>query len=712
MSKILNILNQSRKPVTFKQLLIQTGLDPKTLRRELKGLVRERKAEELRNGTFVSRVKKDAKNTENFKNTDKQIKSSRNIDKTIKRTLTGKIDLHPDGYGFLSVDTGGRDIFIPKNKMGGAMHGDTVRVSPESYRGKQEGHVIEIIERSKQLIVGRIENLAGIMRVIPMTKKVAGLIYLTSNKVQYENDTVVLIEMTTFPSERAAARGRVEKVLGNINDPRIEDEIVLHRYNIEKVYPEHAVQYVIDTSQKLMDNPGKRTDFRDLITVTIDGETAKDFDDAISLEITENEYILYVHIADVSHFVQPESPVDKEASKRGTSFYFPEFAVPMLPEELSNNLCSLRPNEDRLTLTAKIFYTKDGSRKKSELYRSIINSDRRLTYNYVQDVINGDIQETDSEILQLITDSKLVAEKIMTRRSLNGMLDFDFPEASFELDENGEVTNIVPIDRIIAHRIIEHFMVEANEAVSEFLEKRAKQSVFRIHDKPDPMKLGDFSNLAETFGVMVNIKDITPKEVSYVNKAVNQSNYSEILGSALVRTMAKAEYNTNNIGHFGLASESYTHFTSPIRRYPDLMIHRLICNTLFGTSYQTEATLDESCKLATENEQRAEQAERDIHKFKKIKYLAKHMDEPFGAIVMSVGAFGLNVYIESIMLKGTINLESIPGDIYQFNKKAQLVKGRVTGKTFRASDTLEVMVERIDIDYQEAYFYPAKELDA
>jgi len=707
LSKILNIINQSRKPVTFKQLLVQTGLDPKTLRRELKGLVRQSKIDQHRNGTYLSKMSKKQREEQEQKGS----RPSRNAVREVKRTITGKIDLHPDGYGFLSVDTGGRDIFIPKNKMAGAMHGDKVRVTPETFRGKQEGHVKEILERSKQLIVGRVENLAGIVRIIPMTKKVPGLIYLTSRKQQYENDTVVLLELTHYPSERAPARGSVVKVLGNINDPRIEDEIVLNRYNINKVYPESVVQYVIDTSDNLMKNPGKRTDFRDLTTVTIDGETAKDFDDAISLEITEDEYILYVHIADVSHFVQPESPVDKEAYLRGTSFYFPEFAVPMLPEELSNNLCSLRPNEDRLTLTAKIHYTKDGSRKKTELFRSIINSDRRLTYNYVQSVIEGRETETDPKILELITDSKLVSEKIMTRRSIDGMLDFDFPEASFELDDNGEVTAIVPIDRIIAHRIIEHFMIEANEAVSEFLEKRAKKSVFRIHDKPDPMKLGDFAKLAETFGVMVTIKDITPKEVSYVNKAVNQSEYKEILGSALVRTMAKAEYNTSNIGHFGLASDSYTHFTSPIRRYPDLMVHRLICNTLFGTDYHTEASLDESCKLSTENEQRAEQAERDIHKFKKIKYLAKHMDEPFGAIIMSVGAFGLNIYIESLMLKGTIMLESIPGDIYQFNKQAQMVKGRVTGRTYRASDTLEVMVERIDIDFQEAYFYPAKELD-
>ena len=656
-------------------------MDAKSLKKELNELIRQKKVEKYRNGTFVS--------------------------KTVPEDLTGKLDMHPDGYGFLSLDKGGKDLFIPKGKMGGAMHGDRVRVTPETFRGKSEGRVVEIVERSSQRVVGRVENLGGIVRIVPLTKKINSYIYLTSNKVQYENDTVVLVEITHFPSERSGARGRVEKVLGNINDTRIEDEIVMNRYGIVREYPENAVKYVIETSPGFMANPGKRTDFRELTTVTIDGETAKDFDDAISVEVTDNGYALYVHIADVSNFVRPGTPVDNEAYRRGTSFYFPEFAVPMLPEELSNNLCSLRPNEDRLTLTAKIFYTKDGQRRKSEFYRSVINSDRRLTYNYVQDVLEGKVKEADSKILTLITDSKELAGKIMKRRSKNGMLDFDFPEPEFDLDENGEITAIRPAARHISHRIIEHFMIEANEAVSEFLEKHASKSVFRIHDKPDPMKLQDFAALAETFGLSVHVTDVTPKDVAKIARTVNESQYGDILGPSLVRTMAKAEYNTNNIGHFGLASESYTHFTSPIRRYPDLMIHRLLCNCLFKADYQ-QNELDEACRLSTENEQRAENAERDIHQFKKIKFLAKHMDEPFGAVIMSVGAFGLNVYIESLMLKGTVLLESIQGDIYQYIKKSQIVKGRVTGKMFRAADTIEVMAERIDMDFQEAYFYPAK----
>jgi len=668
--------------MTFKQILVQSGVDHKTLKKELRELVRQNKAEKYRNSTYVS--------------------------KKAPEHLTGKLDLHPDGYGFLSLDAGGKDIFIPKNKMSGAMHGDKVKIVPESFRGKQEGRIVDIVERSAQKIVGRVENLAGIIRVIPMTRKMSNLIYLSSKKEKYTDGEVVLVELTHYPSERSAARGQIIKVLGKMDDPRIEDEIVLNRYDIEREYPENAVNYVKQTSDKLMQNPGERTDFRELTTVTIDGETAKDFDDAISIEQTGNEFILYVHIADVSHFVVPGTPLDNEAYRRGTSFYFPEFAVPMLPEELSNNLCSLRPNEDRLTLTAKIVYTKDGQRKSSKLYRSIINSDRRLTYTSVQDVIENNVQESDKKILRLINDSKVLAEKIMVRRSRNGMLDFDFPEATFELDENGEVTAIIPAPRHISHRIIEHFMIEANEVVSEFLEKNTKKSVYRIHDKPDPMKLQDFAGLAETFGVNVTVKDITPKDVSVMNKAVNESEYKEVLGSALVRTMAKAEYSTNNIGHFGLASNSYTHFTSPIRRYPDLMVHRLICNRLFATEYHMEATLDEGCKLSTENEQRAVNAERDIHKFKKLIYLQKHMDEPFAAVIMSVGPFGLNIYIESLMLKGTVQLESLSGDIFQYTKKSQIVKGKLTGEIFRASDTIEVMPERIDIDNQEAYFYPAK----
>lgn len=683
MSNILKILKKSRKPLTFKQLLVQSGMNSKALKKELNEIIRTKKAEKYKNGTFALRKAPDY--------------------------VTGKLDMHPDGYGFLSLETGGKDLFIPRNKMGGAMHGDRVKASLENFRGKQEGRVTEIVERSAQKVVGRVENLAGIIRVVPLTKKINNYIYLTSNKQQYENDTVVLVEITHFPSERSGARGRVTKVLGNINDPRIEDEIVLNRYGIEREYPENAVRYVKETSESFMKKPGKRTDFRDLTTVTIDGETAKDFDDAISVESTNKGFALWVHIADVSNFVRPGTPVDNEAYRRGTSFYFPEFAVPMLPEELSNNLCSLRPNEDRLALTAKIYYTKDGHRKKSEFFRSVINSDRRLTYNYVQDVIDGKVKEKDKSILTLISNAKELAGRIKKRREKQGMLDFDFPETQFELDENGEVTRIYPAERHLSHRIIEHFMIEANEAVAEFLEGHVKKSVYRIHDKPDPMKLQDFADLAATFGVSVTVHDVTPKDVSHISQAVNASKYGNILGPALVRTMAKAEYNTENIGHFGLASESYTHFTSPIRRYPDLMVHRLLCNTLFGADYQSETGPDEACRLSTENEQKADNAERDIERFKKIKYLSKHMDEPYGAVIMSVGAFGLNIYIESLMLKGTVLLESIPGDIFQYIKKSQMVKGRTTGVMFRAADPIEVMAERVDMDFQEAYFYPAKE---
>jgi len=665
--------------MTFKQLLAQTGLEARAMKKVLRDMVRSGKITKSRNGTYLSKSK--------------------------PSDVYGKLDLHPDGYGFLALDAGGKDLFIPKNKMNGALHGDRVKVAVETFRGKAEGRVVDIIDRANQTIIGRIENLAGIIRVVPMTKKFNHYIYISSRNENFEDDQIVEVELTDYPSERRAARGKVVKTLGKLDDPRIEDEIVISRYKITKEYPKGAEDYVKENSEKYMAEPGNRTDFRELTTVTIDGETAKDFDDAISVEVTDKEYILYVHIADVSHFVRPGSPVDQEAYKRGTSFYFPEFAIPMLPEALSNNLCSLRPNEDRLAMTAKITYFKNGKRKKSHFYRSIINSDRRLTYRYVQDVLDGTEIEKDEKILNLIKDSEDLSKRIMKRRDNDGMLDFDFPEAYFEIGENGEVEAIKPQDRDISNRIIEHFMIEANEAVSEFLEKSVKKSVYRIHDKPDPQKLGDFAKLAETFGVMVSIKEITPKEVSEVSKIASESEYSEILSSALVRTMAKAEYNSNNIGHFGLASKSYSHFTSPIRRYPDLMIHRLLANKLFGAEYHSETLIDDACRLCTENEQRAENAERDIHKFKKIKYLQKHREEPFVATVTSVGPFGLGVYIEPLMLKGTVPLECIEGDIFKYIKKAQMIKGNRTGKMYRAADTIEVVTERIDIDQQEVYFY-------
>ncbi|MGE4317717.1 MAG: ribonuclease R [Deferribacterales bacterium] len=688
MSKIIKILTESQHPVSFKQLLSATGLDAKDLKRDLKDLVKKHKIRVLRNGAYTC-DKKQGKGGD------------------ASSQVTGKVDQHPDGYGFLILDGGGKDLFIPRNKMGGALHGDKVKANIEYFRNKPEAKVTAITERAVQRIIGRAENLAGILRVVPMTKKFNSYIYVSAASAKgVENDDVVMVDLTSYPDGQKAGRGVISKKLGKLSDPRIEDLIVLNRYDITREYPKEVEDYVAATGPEFLKNPGKRTDFTELTTVTIDGETARDFDDAISVEETSNEYILYVHIADVSHYVRPDTILDREAYRRGTSFYFPEFAVPMLPEMLSNNLCSLRPDEEKLTLSAKIYYTKTGSRKKAELFRSRIMSDKRLTYTYVQAFLDGKEKEDNPKVAELLINSRELAQKIMKRRKKDGMLDFDFPEAEFDLDENGEIIAIRESERHLSHRIIEHFMIEANEVVSEFLEKSVPKSVYRIHDKPDPQKLGDFVSLAETFGVIATIKDITPKEVAKVSETVSASDYGDILGPALVRTMAKAEYNTNNIGHFGLASTSYTHFTSPIRRYPDLMVHRLICNKLFGADYHSENDLDTACQKSTENEQRAENAERDIERFKKIKYLMKHMEEPYAAIITSVGAFGLSVYLPTIMLKGTITLEAIQGDVYQYIKKAEIVKGKRTGVMYRAADPLEVMVERIDFDMQEAYFYP------
>lgn len=684
LNRIHKFLKSIGKPVTFKQILAETGQDVKSAKSDLKELVKKRKIRVTRTGAYYA---------------EKEVAKI--------ETVSGKVDLHPDGYGFLILDGGGRDLFIPRNKTGGALHGDKVKATVESFRGKPEAKVVEITERSVQRLVGRAEVLAGILRVVPMTKKFASYVYVSAASAKgVENDDVVMVELTSYPDGQKAGRGIITKRLGKITDNRIEDEIVLNRYDIDRVYPPQAVEYVEKTSPDFMKNCGKRTDFRELTTVTIDGETAKDFDDAISVEENDKEFILYVHIADVSNFVRPGTPVDNEAYRRGTSFYFPEFAVPMLPEALSNNLCSLRPMEDRLALSAKIYYTKSGVRKKSELFRSIIKSDRRLTYTYVQEVLDGKVTEDDKKIDTLLNMSRELAKKIMKRRKKDGMLDFDFPETEFDLDKDGDVIAIRPAERFLSHRIIEHFMIEANEAVSEFLEKSVPKSVYRVHDKPDAQKLSEFIEMAETFGVSMAIKEIVPKEVARMSETVSESQYSDILGPALVRTMAKAEYSTDNIGHFGLGSVSYTHFTSPIRRYPDLMVHRLICNKLFQTEFYMQTDLETACQKSTENEQRAENSERDIEKFKKIKYLMKHRDEPYAALITSVGPYGLSVYLPTVMLKGTVSLESIQGDIYQYIKKAQIVKGRRTGTMYRAADSIEVMVERLDLDFQEAYFYP------
>lgn len=623
--------------------------------------------------------------------------------------LTGYIDGHPDGYAFfIPEDESLEDLFIPPKKMNGAFHKDKVAVRIEYFRGKKEAGVVKILERGFKKVVGRIERSLHFAHVVPFVKKIFNDIYIPKKfSENLKDNDVVICEIISFPHGNKNPEGKILEVLGNLSDKGIENKIVMAKYDLNRDFPKSVTKEVKKDSLYLMGNPGERTDFTKLFTVTIDGETAKDFDDAISIERTQGDsFVLYVHIADVAHFVRPETFLDKEAYKRGTSVYFPEFAIPMLPEELSNNLCSLKPEEKRLTLTAKIFYNDKGERVKTEIYQSVIKSSYRLTYNYVSDLIDKK-QKTRSKKLQEFVDNAVVLTSLlMGRRKIQGTIDFDLPEPEFFFDENGELFDIRPLERKLSHRIIEHFMIEANEAVSEFLEKRGNGSVYRIHGEPSLLKVREFLNILSTFGISMDLpEDITPKTIQHIAKQFEEKEYGHILSSLLVRTMEKAVYSTENIGHFGLASKSYTHFTSPIRRYPDLIVHRLIKKILFKYKFDADMEiLNSASKQSSETEQRSTDAEREVHQYKKLKFLEKFGDKIYDAYINRVSSGGIFIFIPKLIMGGFIPISSLEDDFYSYNYEDSYIMGKKKRKTFKIGDSLKVTLLRVNYDYLEADF--------
>lgn len=640
----------------------------------------------------------------------KKRKNKRNkIKKISDKTFIGKIDMAVDGYGFFIPDDPGiEDIFIPKSKLNGASHKDKVKVVIEHYRGKKEARVIEIIERGYSKIVGRVEKSKFFAYVIPFVKRFGFDIYIPKRYSEgLEDDDVVICEITKYPEKSRNPEGKIDKILGNLKDKGIENEIVIEKYEIRREFPKSVKKYLSRECYELFKNPGKRVDFRDLFTVTIDGQNARDFDDAISIKKTENGYKLFVHIADVAHFVRPGTKLDKEAYRRGTSIYFPEFAIPMLPEELSNDLCSLKPNEERLTITAEIDYDKDGNRIKSVLHQSIIKSNYRLTYDFVNDIIEGKQKSVDQDLMELLNISLSLLEKLMDRRKDEGMIDFDLPEVEFYFDDDGNMVDIKPLERKISHRLIEFFMLEANEVVAEFLEREYGRGMFRVHGAPDSEKLQEFVSICHQYGIEVGELDISdPKSIQHLSEKIAQSKFSYLLSAMLVRSMQKAIYSPDNTGHFGLSSQCYTHFTSPIRRYPDLVVHRLVKKRLFNYYFDyDENYLDAAAINSSRTEQMAEEAEREIHLYKKLKFLQSHVDATFDAYINRLTSNGIFIYLEKFLFTGFIPIENMLDDNYYFVENQNIFLGKRMKKKLKLGDRIGVKLARVNYDHLEADFF-------
>lgn len=680
-SKILSFILSQDKPVTLKKIAEEVSISPEKLKMLLNELIKENEIVKLKSGKYSS------------------------INKL--SLYTGSVDGNPDGYAFFIADNGViEDLFIPPNKLNGAIHGDRVAIRVEEFNGKKEAYVVKVLERKYTRLVGRVEKSKHFAYVIPFMKKFFYDIYIPNKySSDLRDDDVVVCSIINFPKKRKNPEGKISKVLGHLDDPGIENKIVLEKYELTNKFPKNVMKELQHIDELINESEG-RTDFRNLLTVTIDGENAKDFDDAISVIKDKDKYILYIHIADVAHFVRPFTAIDDEAYKRGTSIYFPEFAIPMLPEKLSNDLCSLKPNVDRLSITVKIEYDLNGTILHVDFYQSIIRSNYRLTYNYVSDILEEKVNTEDKDLYEMLKCAAELSQKLTERKKEGGMIDFDLPEPEFTFDDSGNLISIAPLERKVSHRMIENFMLEANEVVSKYLEEKSDFSIFRVHGEPDRIKISEFINQCKNFGIYIDTpKVINPKVIQRISDYIITTSYSYILSAILVRSMQRALYSTQNIGHFGLASQSYTHFTSPIRRYPDLIIHRLLKKYLFNYDFNVNSDwLKKAAEYSSKMEETADSAEREIEQYKKIKYLEKNKDTIYKGYINRVRSSGIFVFIEKLLLTGFIPISKLEDDYYIFDAEGSVLFGKHKGKKFRVGDIIEVVLDKINYDFLEVDF--------
>jgi ribonuclease R len=630
----------------------------------------------------------------------------------------GRITVRPEGYGFVLVD-GGPDLFIPRSGMHGAMDGDTVLAREERARSagrKREpdrisGSVVKVLARARERVVGRFETQAGQKVVLPYDPKVDAIVRIVEGKTHGAREgEIVEARLTSFPDARRIAQGVVEERIGFLGEPGVDIEIVLRSYGLPPRFPQAVVQEAEAFPEEVREDDllGRR-DFRDRRIVTIDGETAKDFDDAVEVERTGNGYRLGVHIADVSNYVAEGTALDGEALSRGTSVYFPGRVLPMLPERLSNGLCSLNPRVDRLVLSAILETDKKGRVTKSEFVKGVIRSAHRMTYTEVARLLETRPgSEDQSRYGAFLDDFRAMAElaaHLRQRREARGSIDFDLPDADVVLDDAGLVVGIVPESRNVAHRLIEEFMLAANEAVAKKLLFSKQPAIYRVHDLPDPDRLVDLREVLESFGYELkgDLEEVPPSAFQRLLKEIEGKPEERLLSDLLLRAQRKAVYSEECRGHYALAAPYYCHFTSPIRRYPDLVVHRQLTRLLEdgrpvpGKDLESvNQTMAEIAKLSSERERRAEQAERESLLWKKIVFMKDKVGREFDAFVTGVTSFGLFVMLRDFFVEGLVPVSALGDDFFVYEEKQHRLRGRSSGKTYRLGDSLRVKLEAID----------------
>jgi ribonuclease R len=685
------------------------------------------------------------------------VRSGHYIVTSLSREFTvGRLNMHRDGFGFVipdhPVERIRGDIYIPKESAAQAMHGDRVVVHIRRIEGdgRADGEIVKIVRRANVTVVGEF-RVRRHNYVVPHDERIRQWIEIPEGfeipehpatpdrvgakpvevaGVQDLDGMIVNVEILEFPEDRERAVGRVIEILGHPDDFGVDVEVVIRKHHIPHRFPEEVLAQAQAFSDAIPDEEiARRRDFRGMDVVTIDGETARDFDDAVWVErLANGNYALHVHIADVSHYVRPGTPIDNEAVERGTSVYFPDRAVPMLPLELSTEICSLKPQVDRLVLSALLEIDHRGDVVSQEFTRGVIRSVERMTYTNVHLLLEGDpgLRERYAPLVQRFELMRDLALILNRKRAKRGSMDFDMPEPLIEFDEFGQMTGVIRAPRNIAHRLIEEFMLAANEAVAAHLEQAGIPSIFRIHETPDPKRVMEFEDIAAHFGYSLGLGSIPVKRFNVSDRrrdggrtrrdvtlagdvSISSRNYQKliakiegkpeerILSYLMLRSLKQARYSAENRGHFALAATSYTHFTSPIRRYPDLIVHRILSASLDGRrDILSPGTLHSIAEDCSETERRAAAAERELVEWKKVRFMEDRVGEDFKSLIISTTKFGFFVELAGLFIEGLVPIDTLPGDRYAYNENSRKIVGQRSRREFSIGDEVVVRLDRID----------------
>lgn len=688
---IMQYLEEVVRPITFRHLLtafdLQHDDEREGLRRRLIAMQRDGQVIRNRRGSFGL------------------VKSM--------ELISGRVVGHKDGFGFLVPDDGGESIFLPARQMRLVFTDDRVlgRVAGKDFRGRREATIVEVLERNTHQIVGRYYKEGGLAFVDPDKKNIAQDIIIPSGEqANATHGQIVVAEITTQPSLKRQPMGKIIEVLGDHLTPGMEVELAIRSYEIPFVWPDAVIEEATTFPKAVQKAEiNGRRDLRELAFVTIDGDDAKDFDDAVYCErLKNNGWRLYVAIADVSHYVKPDTALDVEAQLRGNSVYFPAQVIPMLPEQLSNELCSLKPKQDRLVMLCEMTIDKNGEVTDYEINEAVIHSHARLTYTEVAGILNKE-REGAPVYMSSLTDIYKLYKTLARQRKARGAIEFETTETKIVFSKGGKIERIVPVIRNDAHRLIEEAMLLANVTVAHYLLKMEISALYRIHEGPDADRLESLRDFLKAFGLRLSGGD-KPSAMDYAKLLSRIQDRPEVhlIQTVMLRSLRQALYSPDNAGHFGLAYDCYCHFTSPIRRYPDLMVHRALKHLLrhkkpqkFSYSEEEMEALGAHCGIT---ERRADNATRDATDWLKCEYMLDKVGQTFEGIIVDVIGFGIFIELNDIYVQGLVHITALANDYYHHDATHRLLRGKRTGKVYRLGDPIIVTVARVDLDDREIDF--------